>query len=274
MRYIEKQAVIDEDFLWLFRGFDKAAFYLSSDYHIIELTPAAETLFGVTRKHALHKPILSLFSLLNLQISFSKKGNKPIVSVSAKGDINNLHKANKIYNLSWQVKSKIVSGRGKEGFIIYAKEQSDIEYLSQVYRVVTGQDNIPNGSVKDYAEDIKNYLEDIIANLPGNIYWLDKNCIYLGCNDNAARFAGLASRKEAVGLSYEDMERKAGWVVGHTASWKRDDMEVVATGKPKLNVEEKPVLLPDGKEVFYLTSRVPLFDKKKNVIGVLGYLLI
>ena len=151
-----------------------------------------------------------------------------------------------------------------------AEEQANIECLAQVYKAVTGQEKIKQESVEDYAQSIKTYLENIIACMPGNVYWMDKNCVYLGCNDNAARFVGLSSRKESVGMTYEDMERKAGWVVGHTNSWKRDDLEVITTGKPKLNVEEKPVLLPNGKEIFYLTSRVPLFDDKKNVIGVVG----
>lgn len=113
-------------------------------------------------------------------------------------------------------------------------------------------------------------LEDIINCMSGNVYWMDKNCVYLGCNDSAAKFAGLRSRQEAAGLTYEAMEKKAGWEAGVTAPWKLDDLEVIATGKPKLNVEEKPVLMPDGKELFYLTSRVPLLDDKGEVIGVVG----
>src|SRR3972149_11518545 len=111
-----------------------------------------------------------------------------------------------------------------------AKEQTNIEYLAQVYKVVTGQETLKSNSVGDYAQSIKTYLENIIACMPGNVYWMDKNCVYLGCNDNAARFVGLSSRKESVGMTYEDMERKAGWVVGHTNSWKRDDLEVITTG--------------------------------------------
>lgn len=118
--------------------------------------------------------------------------------------------------------------------------------------------------------DLGMTLESIAACVPGNVYWLDKNCVYLGCNDIAAKFAGLKSREEAVGLTYEEMETKAGWAVGVTNPWKQDDLEVITTGKPKLNVKEKPVLMPDGKEIFYLTSRFPLFDADKNVIGVLG----
>lgn len=113
-------------------------------------------------------------------------------------------------------------------------------------------------------------LENIIACMPGNVYWMDRNGVCLGCNDSAARFVGLSSRREAIGITYAEMEKKAGWDVGQTKSWRNDDLEVIATGKPKLNVEEKPVLMPNGKEIFYLTSRVPLLDDKKNIVGVVG----
>ncbi|MEI8055372.1 MAG: ATP-binding protein [bacterium] len=114
------------------------------------------------------------------------------------------------------------------------------------------------------------FLERVIAYMAGNVYWLDRNCVYLGCNDNAAKFMGLNSRKDVVGKTYENIGKIAKWTAEHTASWKRDTLEVISTGEPKLNIENKPILLPDGREVFYLSNLVPLFDDKKNVVGVIG----
>lgn len=117
---------------------------------------------------------------------------------------------------------------------------------------------------------MKMNLENIISRLPVNIHWIDKNCVYLGCNDNAAKLVGLNSKEELVGKTHEDIAKTAQWASEHLASWKQTSLEVIATGQPKLNFEEKPLTLPDGKEVFLLTSHVPLLDEKKNTVGVIS----
>lgn len=43
--------------------------------------------------------------------------------------------------------------------------------------------------------NMKDYYESILALMPGHVYWLDRNNIYLGCNDAQAKNAGLKSRK-------------------------------------------------------------------------------
>jgi PAS domain S-box-containing protein len=270
MRCIKHNTGQNEDILWLFRGFDKAAFFLSSDYRIIELTPAAAKLFVVTRKKVLGKPISSLFSSLKSQISFAKKGNEIIAKVKAESGASDFYKANMICSLNWQVKSQFLCGDKADGLVLYVDKQADVEQLSQEYKLVTGQDKIIGASARDYAEGIRSYLEDIIVNMPGYIYWVDKNGVCLGCNDNDARLFGFKSRKELVGLSCSEAKKKMGWLAENLEAGWKDHLDVIATGKPKLNIEDLPIVMPDGKEMFLLTSRIPLFDKKKNVIGVLG----
>ena len=42
-------------------------------------------------------------------------------------------------------------------------------------------------------------LDNIMAALPGHVYWQDKNNVFLGCNELQAKAAGLKSRHEIVG---------------------------------------------------------------------------
>jgi two-component system aerobic respiration control sensor histidine kinase ArcB len=37
----------------------------------------------------------------------------------------------------------------------------------------------------------KDYYENIIALMPGHVYWMDKNNVFLGCNDLQAKAAKL-----------------------------------------------------------------------------------
>lgn len=117
---------------------------------------------------------------------------------------------------------------------------------------------------------VHTYYLNIIHAMPNNVYWLDRNCVTLGCNENVLKLVGLKSYDEFIGITYEQMGKLAGWVHGEAASFYRDDMEVMESGKPKLNVEEPPVYDKNGKPSYYISSRVPLKDKADNVIGVIG----
>jgi two-component system aerobic respiration control sensor histidine kinase ArcB len=105
--------------------------------------------------------------------------------------------------------------------------------------------------------------ESIIAAMPGNVYWLDKQGEYLGCNDNQARSAGLSSRKDIVGKFNLDIP---GFVIPDVVD--KVNQEVISTGK--MVVAEEPVVRKDGSDGIYLSSKVPLRDHHGTVSGLLG----
>ncbi len=117
---------------------------------------------------------------------------------------------------------------------------------------------------------IHEYYLNIIENMPNNVYWLDKNCVTQGCNRNVLKLVGLERLDQFIGITYEEMGKLAGWTEGQAQSFKKDDMEVINSGKPKINVEEPSLYDESGKPVFYVSTRVPLFDQNKNVLGVIG----
>ncbi len=121
------------------------------------------------------------------------------------------------------------------------------------------------------AKDVHKFYQKIIGCMPNNVYWLDKNCITLGCNENTLKALNLSSLEEFVGITYEKMGEFAGWTKEQAQSFKRDDMEVIQTAKPKLNVEEPPVYDEKGEPVYYLSSRVPIINEKTHEVeGVVG----
>jgi len=117
---------------------------------------------------------------------------------------------------------------------------------------------------------IHKYYLNIIGMMPNNVYWLDKNCITQGCNSNVLKLVGLTKLEDFIGITYEEMGRLAGWTQGQAESFKRDDMEVISSGKAKINVEEPPLYDKAGNPVYYISSRVPLFDQNGEVMGVVG----
>ncbi len=118
-------------------------------------------------------------------------------------------------------------------------------------------------------EDVHRYYRKIISCMPNNVYWLDTNCIHLGCNNNVLNMLGV-TMEEYIGKTYEALDKIAGWKEGVAESFKRDDTEVLNTGIAKLNVEEPPLYNKEGNPVYYISSRVPIFSDNGNVIGVVG----
>jgi PAS domain S-box-containing protein len=106
-------------------------------------------------------------------------------------------------------------------------------------------------------------LEDIIAVMPGNVYWLDKNGVYLGCNDNEAEAVGLASRHDIVGKRNIDIP---GFVIPEVIDRAND--QIMKSGEAI--IIEEPAILKDGTEATFLSSKVPLKNDQGEVIGMVG----
>lgn len=108
-------------------------------------------------------------------------------------------------------------------------------------------------------------FKSVLDNAPMiRIFWKDLNGCYLGSNAAFAKDAGLNSVEELIGKNDYELP----WA-DFAESYRADDRRVAQSNKAKLNYE-KPLLLPDGQQILSRTSKVPLHDTKKNVIGVLG----
>src|SRR5579883_2661828 len=86
-------------------------------------------------------------------------------------------------------------------------------------------------------------LRNIIALIPGNVYWKGEEKTYLGCNNNLAQILGFSSPKEIIGKQNSDL-------MGPELAQLTDqvDMEVYTTGQEKyveehgLNVDREPAI--------------------------------
>lgn len=119
-------------------------------------------------------------------------------------------------------------------------------------------------------EGVCNYFQAIIEHMPNNVYWLNRDGVAMGCNRNTLTFLGLSCLEEFVGMTYEEMGRLPNWTPRHAEYSKQQDREVMETGQAKYNVEEPVWYDRHGHPVYYLSSRVPLFNEKKAVIGIVG----
>jgi len=107
-------------------------------------------------------------------------------------------------------------------------------------------------------------LEGILNSIQVRVFWKDRNLMYLGCNTPFARDAGFEKPADIIGKDDFAM----GWR-DQADLYRSDDRSVIASGMPKMFIEE-PQKTPSGDIISLLTSKVPLYDAKGIIIGVLG----
>lgn len=112
------------------------------------------------------------------------------------------------------------------------------------------------------------YYMDIINSMPGIVYWMDKDCILMGCNHNFVKLLHLENMKDMRGTPYDLMIKHLSWPKEYIKSLKNNDITVLFSKKPTYEVEESPIKNKEGVATYYRTTRVPLFDKNRNVIGL------
>ena len=108
-------------------------------------------------------------------------------------------------------------------------------------------------------------LQLVMNNIPQFIFWKDRNSVYLGCNYNNARIAGLDNPLEIVGKTDYDLP----WKREEADFFREWDARVMETDTPEYHIIE-PLLETNGKQLWLDTNKVPLHDSEGNVIGILG----
>jgi PAS domain S-box-containing protein len=107
-------------------------------------------------------------------------------------------------------------------------------------------------------------LHSIVEGIPARVFWKDLESRYLGCNALFAKDAGLNSPDELIGKTDFDMAWK-----DQAESYRADDKAIMDSGISRLGYEEQQTT-PAGVKIWLRTSKVPLRDANRQVIGVLG----
>ncbi|MHA1823289.1 MAG: PAS domain S-box protein [Promethearchaeota archaeon] len=142
--------------------------------------------------------------------------------------------------------------------IIQAKKGT-LDFLLGIMRDITDQKIIE----KDLRKS-KQMFQLVMDNIPQLISWKDNNSIYLGCNQNFARVAGLNDPAIIIGKSDYELP----WKISESESFYEIDQLVMDTDKPEYHIIE-PQLQADGKQAWLDTNKIPLHDSRGDVVGIL-----
>lgn len=138
------------------------------------------------------------------------------------------------------------------------EKKSDLNAL--MYRIEQLQQQLADS--QSARQNVIDFYESILALMPGHVYWLDTNNVYLGCNDLQARDANLTSRQAIIGKTNKNMP----W---HNEAEELDavNRQVMESGQPITQFETAQ--MAQGKGIF-LSQKVPLKNNENETIGMVG----
>ncbi len=123
---------------------------------------------------------------------------------------------------------------------------------------------IDNEKTENQLSSSQKMLELVMNSIPQQIFWKDANSVYLGCNENGAKYYGFRHPGEITGKSDRDIpcnRQEADFL-------KACDLRVMSTGTPEIHVVDRKQD-QNGKTVWVDTTRIPLSDAQGKITGIL-----
>jgi diguanylate cyclase (GGDEF)-like protein/PAS domain S-box-containing protein len=110
----------------------------------------------------------------------------------------------------------------------------------------------------------RDLLETFLENIPDNVYFKDIQSRFLRISRAMAGYLGLADPAQAVNKTDSDIFSSE-----HAGEALADEQEIIRTGQPEKGKEEKETW-PDGRESWVLTTKIPLRNRRDQIIGTMG----
>jgi PAS domain S-box-containing protein len=127
------------------------------------------------------------------------------------------------------------------------------------------QDITERRQAAEEMRDSKQMLQLVMDNIPQFIFWKNRECVYLGCNHNFARAAGVAEPAAIAGKTDHDLA----WKKEEADFFRECDRRVMETDTPEYHIIE-PQLQAGGRQAWLDTNKIPLHDADGRVVGILG----
>lgn len=107
-------------------------------------------------------------------------------------------------------------------------------------------------------------LKAFLEHIPDGVYFKDRQSRFVRISRSLAAHFGLSTPGDAINKTDFDVFSEE-----HARQAFDDEQEIVRTGKPIVEKEEKETW-PDGHESWVLSTKLPLRDPNGNIIGTMG----
>jgi len=107
-------------------------------------------------------------------------------------------------------------------------------------------------------------LQTFLENTPDHVYFKDLESRFTRLSRSLARWMGLEHPDEALGLTDFDF-----FAHEHASAARSAELEVIRTSTPIVALAEQEVW-PDGRVSWVSTTKAPLHDRHRRVVGIFG----
>ena len=107
-------------------------------------------------------------------------------------------------------------------------------------------------------------LNVLLDNTLDHIFFKDRESRFIEVSQALVNWFGVEDREELIGKTDFDF-----FADEHARKAYEDEQEVIRTGEPMLEQEEKEVW-PDGRVTWVSTSKLPMRDQQGNIMGIFG----
>ena len=107
-------------------------------------------------------------------------------------------------------------------------------------------------------------MTTLMESIPDAVYFKDTASRFIRVNPATARKSGMSVPAQMIGKTDKDF-----FTGEHANKALVDEQEIIRTGQPLVNIEEKETW-PDGSETWVLTTKLPLRDDTGRIIGTCG----
>ncbi len=166
---------------------------------------------------------------------------------------------------NWQGETAVLTRTGEEipvsqVIVVHRHPDGAVAYLSTIMRDIRERKRI-----EEELRRATEMFQLVLDNIPQHVFWKDRDSVYLGCNRNLAKVAGVPSVEAIVGKT----DYELAWKREEADFFRQVDRRVMERDSGELHIIE-PQLQADGRQAWLVTNKIPLHDAAGAVVGILG----
>jgi len=153
-------------------------------------------------------------------------------------------------------------------------EHGNLKYIVSIGRDITERKKAEQKLKESEIQyrQIANELEMILDHLPGLVFYKDKNNNFIHINQNVVDYHNSDIVTKGTNLTKKDIEGRSLFELlpkDIAQAYWDDDLEVINSGKPKLNIEES--FETEQGTRWILTNKIPYVNENGENIGIIGF---
>ncbi|MEM8545286.1 MAG: PAS domain S-box protein, partial [Cyanobacteria bacterium P01_H01_bin.119] len=147
------------------------------------------------------------------------------------------------------------------------KSPQELEAINQKLQAEIADRKLIEQNLRKSEQELKaskQFQKLLMDNIPQMIFWKDRECVYQGGNAHFLKAAGLNSSEDILGKQDWNLP----WSDEEAVFYSECDRRVIASGEAEINTVENRYRA-DGSMIWSVTNKVPLFDERGEVMGIL-----